>query len=326
MSKKVALITGGAGFLGSHLAEKLIANNYYVISYDNLYSSSKANIASLLKNESFEFVLGDILDYKKLKKYVKRSDIIFHLAAILGVSKVVENPLLTMSVNIGGVENVCKAAFDSGKTKVVFTSSSEAYGKSLESPLKETGDLVFGPTSVTRWNYGLSKATGEQILWAYSKKALPITIVRLFNSYGPRGINSSYSHVIPKFIKNALLGEPLPVNQDGKQTRTFCFVNDTVNGIFKASKYPKNALFNIGSTEEINIFNIAKKIIKITESKSKIEFVSEEKMYGKNFESVKKRIPDMSKSLSEIQFSANTTLDKGLEETVNWVKKELQKH
>lgn len=326
MKKKIALVTGGAGFLGSHLSELLLSEGYSVIAYDNLYSSSKENIKHLLGNKNFSFIKGDILNYKKLKSCVKKADIVFHLAAILGVSKIVENPLLTMSVNIKGVENVGKAALECGKVKVVFTSSSEAYGKSLNNPLREDGNLLFGPTNVARWNYGLSKATGEQILWAFSKQGLPVVITRLFNSYGPRGINNSYSHVIPKFIKLALSNLPLTVNQDGKQSRTFCFVNDTVNGIFKASKHPKNEVFNIGQTTETKIIDLAKKIIKLTGSKSKIEFVPEEKMYGKNFESVKRRIPDMHKSFVKLHFNPKTSLTLGITETVKWMKTRLSEN
>jgi len=316
------LVTGGAGFIGSHLCEKLLSEGFGVIAYDNLYSSSQKNITELIKNTKFKFVKGDVLDTKKLRSVIKRSDIIFHLAAILGVSKVVENPLLTMSVNIKGVENVCGAAFSLGKKKVIFTSSSEVYGKSLDNPLRENANLLFGPTHVTRWNYGLSKTLGEEIMWAYAKKGLPIIIIRVFNSYGPRGINSSYSHVIPKFIQNALAGKALPVNQDGKQSRTFTYVTDTVNGIYLASKYPRNAIFNIGSDKETLIADLAKKIIKITASKSKVAFVSEEKMYGKNFESVRKRWPDTSKAKRKLGFLPKVSLHDGLKRTFEWIRSE----
>lgn len=318
MTKKI-LVTGGAGFIGSHLCEKLLENKCSVIALDNLYSGKKEHLSDISKNKNFTFVKGDVRNKSLVTKYVKRVDVVFHLAAILGVSKVVDNPRLAMSVNIHGVENVCNACLD-GKKKLVFTSSSEVYGKNSSIPLRESDDLLFGPTNITRWNYGLSKAIGEHIIWAYSKFGLPFTIVRLFNSYGPRGINNSYSHVIPKFIISALENKPLTIYGDGKQSRSFCFVKDTVDGIFKTYKNLENEVVNVGNKHEIIIDNLAKKIIELTKSKSKVKYILEEKVFGKNFESVFRRVPDTSK-LNNLRFTPKYGLEKGLKTTIEWTKK-----
>jgi len=321
--KKKVLVTGGAGFIGSYLSEKLIKKGYKVIAYDNLFSGSINNIQNLLKNKNFEFVKADIRQKRALEKQVRKVDEIYHLAAMLGVSKVIEEPLLSLSVNVKGIENICELSHKYGNIRVIFTSSSEVYGKNPDKPLMEDCDLVFGSSQVVRWSYGLSKALGEQMLYAYSGVGLPFLITRIFNSYGPRGINKAYSHVIPKFLLNALKNEPLTVFGDGTQSRTFCFVEDTVEGILKTSEKLKNQVVNIGSDNETKIVDLAKLIIKMTRSKSNITFVKDTSVYGSNFEAAKIRVPDTRKAKTA-GFTAHTSLIEGLKKTIEWTQESIK--
>ncbi len=313
------LVTGGAGLIGSHLCEELVSKGNRVIAFDNLYSSSIGNIKGLLANKkNFEFIKGDVRNKKALAQIIPRVDQVFHLAAILGVSKIMEDPPLTASVNVLGTQNICDLALKYGK-KVTFTSSSDVYGKNADLPLKEDSSLVFGASVNPRWNYGLTKALGEHLLFAHAKKGLSFAIVRLFNAYGPRGINTSYSHVIPRFIAHALKGESLPVLENGKQSRSFCYVSDTASGIILASQKITNDIVNLGSPKETYIIDLARKIIKETNSKSKIEFITNTRFYGKNFEDTKRRVPDITKAKKLLKFKPKVSLEEGIKKTAKWV-------
>lgn len=322
MAKKV-LITGGAGFVGSHLCERLVNNGHKVVAFDNLFAGSLDNLKSIKNKKNFTFIKGDVGDKKALSEAFGGIDTIYHLAAIVGVSLVVTNPVENISVNIEGTKNVAEVALRKG-VKVVFASSSEVYGKNDSVPLKEDSSLqIFGSTKVSRWSYGMAKALGEQILWKYSEKGFSTAVVRLFNSYGPRGINSKYSNVIPKFVKLGLEGKDIPIHGDGKQTRCFCYVGDTVKGLILAEKKLKNEVINLGSNKEISIKDLAKKIIKLTGSKSKIVFIKENKIFNTNYEGVKRRVPDIKRARS-LGFDIDVELEEGLKKTIAWTKENLQ--
>ena len=318
------MVTGGAGFIGSHLCEELLKRGVRVIAFDNLSVGSKDNLRNFLNLKNFELVVSDVRNKKEVFKQVKRADIVYHLAAVVGVSVTVNRPLETISTSVDGLKNVTDAAFSLGKKKVVFTSSSEVYGKNDEVPLTENiSQSIFGSTKVTRWAYGVAKSLGEHTLWAYSEKGLPISIVRLFNSYGPRGINSLYANVVPLFIHQALVNKSLTVHGDGKQTRCFCFVEDTVEGILLCANTTVNEVVNIGSNKEISIYSLAKKIIRLTSSKSKIKFIPENIVYKKDYEGVNRRVPSIEKA-KRLGFVPKTNLDEGLKETIAWTKERLK--
>jgi len=320
---KKALVTGGAGFIGSHLCEKLLSKGYKVVALDNFFAGSKDNLVNLINNNNFELIEGDVRDKNLVHNQVKRVDIVYHLASIVGVSAVVNNPLENISVNIEGVKNTAEAALASGKKRVVFTSSSEVYGKNNEVPLTEDlSESIFGSTKVTRWAYGKAKAIGEQLLWAYAELGLPVTVVRLFNCYGPRGINKTYANVVPKFIKWALENKPLLVHNDGRQTRCFCYVEDTVNGIILAADKLDNDVANIGSDKEISIYSLAKRIIRLCNSKSKINLIPEDKLYDRKYEGAVRRVPNIKKA-RKFGFEVKTDLNDGLKKTIGWTKKAL---
>lgn len=318
---KKILVTGGAGFIGSHLCEKLLNKGNYVVCLDNLYTGSLDNIKSFSKNPSFKFVKGDIRNESIVAKLVKDADKIYHLAAIVGVAEVVRNPLDNITVNINGTYNIAKSAHKYGNKKIVFTSSSEVYGKNSSVPLTEEKSLsIFGPTTVTRWAYGMAKAVGEHILLGFAERGLPTVILRYFNSYGAGFFNQKYSNVIPLFILQSLKGKDITIHGDGKQTRCFCQVEDTVNATILAMEKSENEIINVGSDKEITINNLAKLIKKLTSSKSKIIHIKEKDVFKKQYESSRRRIPNIKKAKRLLGFTPKTTLENGLKETIQWIK------
>lgn len=291
-----SLITGGAGFIGSYLAEELLnlGNEVYII--DDLSTGSIENIEHLKEKNNFHYSIDSINNKQLMAELIDKCDVIYHLAAAVGVRLIVESPVRTIETNITGTEIVLKLA-NKKKKKVIIASSSEVYGKSNNIPFKESHDIVLGPTYMGRWSYGCSKAIDEFLAIAYYKeKKLPIIIVRLFNTVGPRQ-TGAYGMVIPTFVKQALLGHPITVYGDGKQSRCFAYVKDVVKGIIELSHHPEavGEIFNIGSTEEITIEELAKLIKKLTKSSSEIVCIPYDDAYEEGFEDMKKRVPDISK-------------------------------
>lgn len=289
------LITGGAGFIGSHLAEELLnqSNELYII--DDLSTGSIENIEHLKEENNFHYFIDSIKNEQLMAELIDKCDVIYHLAAAVGVRLIVESPVRTIETNIAGTEIVLRLA-NKKKKKVLISSSSEVYGKGNNIPFKENNDLVLGPTYMGRWSYGCSKAIDEFLAIAYYKeKKLPIVIVRLFNTVGPRQ-TGAYGMVIPTFVKQALLGHPLTVYGDGKQSRCFAHVKDVVKGIIELSHHPDaiGGIFNIGSTEEIAIGNLAKLVKKIAASDSEIVYIPYDDAYEEGFEDMRKRVPDIS--------------------------------
>ncbi len=291
-----SLITGGAGFIGSHLAEELLNQGDDVYIIDDLSTGSIENIEHLKKEGKFHYFIDSISNKQLMAELIDKCDVIYHLAAAVGVKLIVESPVRTIETNITGTEIVLKLANKKKKT-VIIASSSEVYGKSNNFPYKEGDDLVLGPTYKGRWSYACSKAIDEFLALAYYKeKKLPIIIIRLFNTVGPRQ-TEAYGMVVPSFVKQALLKHSITVYGDGQQSRCFAHVKDIVGGIIKLSHQPDaiGKVFNIGNTEEITIENLAKLVKTITKSHSKIVHIPYDEAYEEGFEDMRRRVPDISR-------------------------------
>lgn len=313
------LITGGAGFIGSHLSEKILKHGDQVCIIDNLSTGRMQNIIHLLKNPGFRFVQASILDRKVVDTLVEDCDVIFHLAAVVGVELILQDPINMFETNVIGTEIILKAADRFGK-KVVIASSSEVYGKNINSPFKESGDLCLGPTNANRWVYANAKALDEHLAFAYYyKRNLPIVIVRFFNVIGSRQVGS-YGMVVPRFVRGALIGENLTVFGDGTQTRCFIDVTDACHAIYQLSQNTSavGEVFNVGSDREISIMDLANLVIRITSSPSKIEIVPYASLGLPGFEDVCRRVPDTTKISNLINFKPQFSLEAALQRIVDY--------
>jgi len=288
------LVTGGAGFIGSHLCERLVSEGHSVTAIDNFSTGRTSNLDSLVGSLSFSLVEGSILDSAKLNQLINKSDYVFHLAAAVGVFNIVNHPLDSLMTNIRGTENVLEAAHASG-IPVFITSSSEVYGKNVSNSLKETDNRILGSPITLRWSYSEAKAIDESLAYAYFiEKQLETRIVRLFNTVGPRQLGA-YGMVVPRFVSAALANEPITIYGDGSQTRCFAHVYDVVDAVI-ALAFAKNTIgkvINIGNDFEISINALAKKVIDETGSKSKVVHVPYEKAYGEGFEDMERRVPNI---------------------------------
>ncbi|PID28527.1 MAG: nucleoside-diphosphate sugar epimerase [Candidatus Cloacimonadota bacterium] len=316
------LITGGAGFIGSHLSEKLLKEGNNVTIIDNLSTGSFENIEHLVHNKNFKYHIDSVLHKDIMEKLVSQCDQIYHLAAAVGVQYIIDNPLSSLKTNITGTENVLELA-NKYKKKVLITSTSEIYGKSDKVPFKEEDDRLLGSTHISRWSYSCGKAIDEFLALAYYReKKLPVVIVRCFNTVGPRQ-TGQYGMVIPKFVKNALLDHPITVFGTGKQTRCFGDVCDVTDGIIKLMNTPKaeGEIFNIGNDQPVSIEELAKKIKKFTGSKSKIEILKYEEAYEEGFEDMLRRQPDLSKIKKYIDYKPKYSLDDIIKRVVEFYEK-----
>jgi len=288
------LVTGGAGFIGSHLSEKLISDGHNLTIIDSLSTGLRSNLNRLDRLNGFKFVNGTILDTKLLNSLVAKSDYIFHLAAAVGVFNIVNNPLASLQINIRGTENVLEAAYENG-IPVFITSSSEVYGKNISNSLKESDDRILGSPTTLRWSYSEAKAIDESLAYSYYiEKQLPTRIVRFFNTVGPRQLGT-YGMVIPRFIKSALNNEVITIYGDGNQTRCFAHVYDVVDAVI-AVAFAQNTLgrvINVGNNVEISMNDLAKKIIQETGSTSKVVHIPYEQAYGDGFEDMERRVPNI---------------------------------
>jgi len=316
------LITGGAGFIGSHLCEALLADGHTIVVIDNLSTGDIANIEKIKDHKNFSFCEGDILDYEALTKVFDGVEMVYHMAAAVGVKFIIDNPLQSIHVNVLGSENVFKLAAER-KCKVVLASTSEVYGKNDLPQLNEGSDRILGSTSITRWSYASSKALDEFIAFGYHKHhGLPVVIGRLFNTCGPRQ-SSRYGMVIPRFISQALAGEPMTVYGSGEQTRAFTFVKDTVQALVKMGFAEKciGEVFNIGNeAHATTIKDLAHMIKDKTGSSSEIRFISYEEAYERDFEDMMHRVPDTKKLRTFTDFNPDYSLDQILEHTISFMK------
>jgi nucleoside-diphosphate-sugar epimerase len=313
-----ALITGGAGFVGSHLAEALLARGDEVAVLDNLSTGSIENIEQLKAHKSFRYVIDSVTNGPLAAELIDRVDVVFHLAAAVGVRLIVESPVNTIETNVHGTEMVLKMA-NKKKKKVLIASTSEVYGKSNQVPFHEDADLVMGPTSKGRWSYACSKAIDEFLALAYWKeKHLPVVVVRLFNTVGPRQ-TGRYGMVIPNFVKQALLGHPITVFGDGTQSRCFTYVGDVVEQLIALAENPKavGEVFNVGNDrEEVSVKDLAKRVKQRTQSKSEIELVPYDKAYEEGFEDMPRRVPDLRKLRALTGYEPKVQLDEILDRVI----------
>ena len=312
-----ALITGGAGFIGSYLVEELLERGDEVTVIDDLSTGRRENIAHLKGNPNFCFLQDTIMNEGRMRKLIDDCEIVYHLAAAVGVKFVIDYPLKSMEINVRGTEIVLELA-SKGKKKVLLTSTSEIYGKKENGLFREDDDRVLGTTTISRWSYSCAKALDEFLALAYYReKGLPVVIVRLFNTCGPRQ-TGRYGMVIPRFLEQALSGKPITVYGDGKQTRSFTYVTDVVKAIIVLTNHPKaiGDVFNVGSEEGITIAGLAKKIKELTNSQSEIVFIPYEEAYEKGFEDMRHRVPDISKVRRLIGYSPRVGLDEMLKKIV----------
>jgi len=303
------LITGGAGFIGSHLADALIARGDQVVALDNFSTGSTANIKHLTKN--FELTEGDIRDTKLVQDLVSQADLVFHLAAAVGVSLILESPIESISTNIFGSENVLLAAAQF-KKRILIASTSEIYGKGVKQPLNELDDRVIGSPQKLRWSYSDAKAIDEAMAVAlHHKSNLQVTTARLFNTVGPRQ-SSRYGMVVPRFIDAAVKNNPIPVYGNGNQTRVFCHIFDVVDALLQlvATDKTVNEVYNLGGVGEISMTELANKVLEETKSQSTIDYIPYEKAYAPGFEDMQRRVPDITKITSAINWTPQRDLSR----------------
>jgi len=317
---KTILVTGGAGFIGSHLTEKLLQKGDEVFVIDNLSTGSLENLKHLEDNPKFHFIKGSVLDRDLIAQTVAKVDEIYHLAAAVGVKTIIEKPLESFLVNIDGTKNILEAA-DIRKIPVLITSSSEVYGKNEKLPFKEEDDRIYGSAYHDRWGYGLSKGSDEFMGLAYFReKGLPVVIVRLFNVIGPRQ-SGSYGMVVPRFIKQVLNNESIEVYGDGGQTRCFGYVGSVVNALIELVRNKEKSygqIFNVGSDEKISIKDLAQKILKlIPGSSAQIKTIPYAQVYGENFEDMRDRQPNLSKIKKAINYQP-ISLEESLKKTIEY--------
>ena len=315
------LITGGAGFIGSHLAEKYLAARHSVTVIDDLSTGSLDNIAGIKSHPEFEFVQDTVRNDNTMHLLIEQCDVVFHLAAAVGVQLIVDRPVHTIETNIHGTEVVLQVA-NKFRKKVLIASTSEVYGKSEAIPFSEDDDTVLGSTRFSRWSYACSKAIDEFLALAYHQQyGLPVVIARLFNTVGPRQ-TGRYGMVIPRFVERALTNEPIQIYGDGQQTRCFSCVHDVTDALMQLMDCAEadGRVFNIGSDEEITIEALADKIITLTDSSSQKEFLSYEEAYGRPFDDMMRRVPSLQRIHSAIGFTPKHTLDQTLQLVIDEMK------
>lgn len=311
------LVTGGAGFIGSHLVEALLARGDEVCALDNLSSGRKRNLAAVSHHPRFRMEIGDVRDAGRTREFVAEAEVIYHLAAHVGVRRIVGHALECLLNNLQGTMVLLEEAARAGKRTMAF-SSSEVYGKGAGEPLTEEEDLRFGAPNVLRWSYAAGKAADEALALAYhAERGLPVTVVRCFNTCGPRQ-SDRYGMVVPTFVRQALANAPLTVHGDGQQRRCFSYVGDVVRGVMmlERSRAAVGEVFNVGNDEEVSILDLAHRVIRATGSRSNVSLVSYERAFGGPFEDIRRRIPSLEKIRTYVGYEPRVSLDGILEMTI----------
>jgi UDP-glucose 4-epimerase len=313
-----ALVTGGAGFIGSHLVDRLCREGYEVTVLDDFSTGARQNLVDA-QIAGIRITDGSVMDADLVDGLVADHPMVFHLAAAVGVRYIVDDPLASVLTNVRGTENVLASAARHG-ARVLLASTSEIYGRNTRVPFREEDERVLGPTWMHRWSYSTAKAIDEHMSFAYAERGLSISIVRYFNAYGPRIDERGYGSVVARFVGQALSGRPLTVHGDGKQTRCFTYVADAVEGTLLCSTRSEalGKVFNIGTTREVSVLELAETIRAMTGSRSPIEFTPYESEFPRGFEDTRRRVPDISRARETIGFEARTTLEEGMRRTVEW--------
>ncbi|MBL8695449.1 MAG: NAD-dependent epimerase/dehydratase family protein [Planctomycetes bacterium] len=321
------LITGGTGFVGSHLAQGFLDRGDSVLVLD---TASTAKVLDIKSNPAYEgrfqYVKGSVLDYTLLDGLMRKADLCYHLAAVVGVEHYVDDPFGVLDVNINGTQNVLRAAFHND-TRVVFSSTSEIYGKSKDVPFKEYGDRLLGPTAIDRWCYSTSKAAGEHFCFAYGKFGLPVVILRYFNVYGPKLDKIDRGRVMTIFMGQLLRGEPLTIVNDGRQTRAFTYIDDAVRATMACGLVDEavGGIFNIGTDRETTILELAKVMLKEfgrdPEDPKNLIFKRQEDVYGKSYQDIDRRVPDVTRMKTILKVLPQVSLEEGVRKTCEWFKK-----
>jgi len=316
------LVTGGAGYIGSHLVDRLVHLGHEVAVIDDLSTGNLANLTAV--RGDIQFVEATILDADVTDALVADADIVFHLAAAVGVGHIIEQPLRSLVINTKGAENVIAACVKHDR-KLLLASTSEIYGKTAKMPMSEDDDRVLGSTTIARWGYSTAKAIDEHLALAHAEHGLRMSIVRYFNSYGPRLDPRGYGSVVANLMRQAIDNEPLTVHGDGSQTRCFTYVDDTVEGTLRAALdlRGEGKIFNVGNDHETSIMDLATTIIAMTGSSSTVQHVSYEQRFGKRFEDTKRRVPDTRRAREVLEFDAQVALRDGLKRTLSWWREHL---
>jgi len=314
------LITGGAGFLGSHLADAWLDRGDEVVLLD---TCSSAKIRHRLGHERLHFVRDSVFNETILDDLIARAELVYHLAAVVGVEHYVADPYEVLNVNVNGTQNVLKLALKHGK-RVVFSSTSEVYGRNPKIPWREDDDRVLGLTSIDRWCYSTSKAIGEHFCFAFSRRGLPVTVLRYFNVYGPRLDAIGCGRVVTVFVGQALRGKPLTIVGDGSQTRCFTYVSDAIAATVAAGLVSESigGVFNIGCDTEVSIRMLAEEIIRMASSPSNMTFVAPEAVYGPSYEDIPRRVPDIGRMRDVLGVTPKISLDEGLKRTIEYFREE----
>lgn len=322
--KENFLITGGAGFIGSHLSELLVHLGYHVVGIDNLSTGRLENIQHLRPLPNYQFVREDIMNSQVLDRLTSKADIVVHLAAAVGVQLIVKDPVRTISTNIFGTEAVLNTANRYG-CKVLIASTSEVYGKGVKVPFEEDDDRLMGSTTHSRWAYATSKAVDEFLGLAYHRQfGLPVVVMRFFNTVGPRQ-TGRYGMVVPRFVRAALRDEPLTIYGDGGQSRCFGDVDDVIHAVLKLAEHPDavGQVFNVGSTEEVTIRQLADKVIAMTLSKSQVTYLPYSEAYAPGFEDMRRRVPSLDKINHLIGYTPQHTLEDTLRRVIEYERQSL---
>ena len=311
------LVTGGAGYIGSHLVDRLVHLNHEVTVIDDLSTGNLTNLQAV--HSDVRFVEATILDADVVDTLVADADVVFHLAAAVGVGHIIEQPLRSLVINTKGAENVITACVKHDR-RLLLASTSEIYGKTTKMPMSEDDDRVLGSTTIARWGYSTAKAIDEHLALAHAEHGLRMSIVRYFNSYGPRLDPRGYGSVVANLMRQAIDNEPLTVHGDGSQTRCFTYVDDTVEGTLRAALdlRGEGKIFNVGNDHETSIIDLATTIIAMTGSSSAVQHISYEQRFGKGFEDTKRRIPDVQRARAVLDFNAGVSLQDGLQRTLAW--------